>query len=315
MSREMLIALAGGAISGAAVGGAASMAATLGLLTALLLAYLAPLPVMAAGLSQGPRAVTVAAICGFMMAGLLGGAMAAGLYGLIHGLPSWLVVRQALLQRPTPDGGRDWYPVGAIVCWLSALAACLFVVAAALTNLSAETGIKDAVSSYLDAVIAHVQPEFPAANRDQVVAVLAPFFPAEMAGSWMLMVILNAVLAQSLLSRSGRALRPSPAFSDLELPQWASWPLVAAAAVALIGPGEVEYIGRNLAMILAMPFFFLGLAVVHALVRRLAFPAMALVVFYLLLLLTGWPVVLVAGIGVVEQWAGVRRRFAAPGTG
>ncbi len=89
-----------------------------------------------------------------------------------------------------------------------------------------------------------------------------------------------------------------------------------SAADALLGPGELEYIGRNLVIILAVPFFFLGLAVIHALARRAVPMAMLLAVFYFvfygLLLFTGWAAMMaVAAIGLIEQWGGgLRRRFA-----
>ncbi len=38
-----------------------------------------------------------------------------------------------------------------------------------------------------------------------------------------------------------------------------------------------------------------------------------LVVFYLVLVLFGWPAFLVvAALGFIEQWTGLRRRFAGP---
>ena len=72
----------------------------------------------------------------------------------------------------------------------------------------------------------------------------------------------------------------------------------------------MEYTGRNLAMILAVPYFFLGLTVVHAWAHRVSFTGTALVVFYLMLVIWGWAALIVAGIGVIEQWSGLGRRIA-----
>jgi len=113
----------------------------------------------------------------------------------------------------------------------------------------------------------------------------------------------------------GRNLRPSPAYAETTLPQWVSWPLVAAAALSLVGSGDIQFLGRNLAMVLAVPFFFVGLAVVHALARRVAYKGLILISFYVVLVLSGWAMVAVAGIGIAEQWFGVRNRFAGPPTG
>jgi hypothetical protein len=126
----------------------------------------------------------------------------------------------------------------------------------------------------------------------------------------MVMSVVNAVLAQHLVTRMKRNLRPTPAYADLLLPQWMSWPLIGSAALALIGSGDLQFTGRNLTLVLAVPFFFVGLAVVHTWARRVAYTGVVVVVFYLILLLSGWAMLAVAGLGMAEQWIGLRGRFA-----
>ena len=93
--------------------------------------------------------------------------------------------------------------------------------------------------------------------------------------------------------------------------------VIKAAALlgVLLGAPELKYIGRNLAMILAVPYIFLGLAVVHALARRLSFPGTFLAVFYIVLVYfvlgnSGWLVVVLAAVGMIEDWTGLRVRLA-----
>ncbi len=314
MSKDMLIALAGGGLSAAA-----AMAFLAGSPGALVFVYLAPLPLLLVGLGLGAKAGMVAGITGFMLAGLTGGAMAAGMYGVLNALPAALVVRQALMQRPAgPSSGVEWYPVGSILCWLTVLGAGTFLMAVLASHAVGEAGIEGAVSTYLDRAFEIMAPALDAADRVNVVAAFTPLFPGFVVTSWVVMTAVNGALAQAGLVRLGRSLRPQTALATLKLPEWMSALLVAAAAVALLAPGELEYIGRNLVVILAVPFFFLGLAVIHALARR-AVPQTTLLavfyfVFYILLLVTGWAAVIVAGVGVIEQWGGgLRRRFAGPG--
>ncbi len=316
MSKDMLIALGGGGLSAAAF--MAFLAGSPGALT-LVIVYLAPLPLLLVGLGLGAKAGTVAGVTGFMVAGLAGGAMAAGPYGLLNALPAALVVRQALLHRPAgPAGGVQWSPVGAILCWLTVLGAAIFLMAVLASHAAGEAGIEGAVSTYLDRLLEAVAPSlFGEGERANWVARLTPLFPGSVVVSWLVMTAVNGALAQALLARMGRGLRPRTALADLKLPEWMSTLLVASAAVALLGPGEVEYIGRNLVIILAAPFFFLGLAVIHALARR-AVPMATLLgvfyfVFYGLLLFTTWAALTVVAIGLIEQWGGgLRRRFAGP---
>jgi hypothetical protein len=57
-----------------------------------------------------------------------------------------------------------------------------------------------------------------------------------------------------------------------------------------------------------------GLAVVHVWTRRWPARMVTLTGCYLLLLVFGWPVLLVAGLGFMEQWL-LLRRHVAGGTG
>ncbi|MCH7486273.1 MAG: DUF2232 domain-containing protein [Proteobacteria bacterium] len=309
MSKNTLIALGGGGLS--AIASLAFMSGSPG---ALIFVYLAPLPLLTVGLGLGPLAVTVGGISGLLIAGLFGGAMTAGLFGMIHALPAWLVTRQALLQRPAPDGGMNWYPAGFVLSSLAALGAAFFTLTALITS-SGEGGLEMAVSAYLDQVFTYMAPSLPVEERGHVVAALTSVFPGALVTSWVVMMAINGVLAQWILVRLGRNQRPSPALADLELPDWLSWILVGSAVIALLGSGAVEYIGRNTVMILAVPYFFLGLAVVHALARRVSSTGMILTAFYLILLVSGWAIFTVAGLGMAEHWLGLRRRLKGPDRG
>jgi hypothetical protein len=102
--------------------------------------------------------------------------------------------------------------------------------------------------------------------------------------------------------------------ADLELPGWMTTGLAVVVLVSLV-PGRIGVIGQNAAIIIGLPFFFLGLAVIHAVSRRFGMRRLFLLVFYAILLLFGWPIIAVTGLGIVEQWAHFRRRFATTGTG
>jgi hypothetical protein len=128
------------------------------------------------------------------------------------------------------------------------------------------------------------------------------------------MMIVNTGLAQSLLAARGWNRRPRPRWSQLRLPGWFDWVLVATAATALVADGDAGFLARNIVMILLTPYFFVGLAVTHLVLRRAPMPVLALGAFYGILLvfflIAGG---IVAAIGVVEQWIGLRDRLAVAG--
>lgn len=309
MATALPIAVGAGSLS--ALGFLASLS---GLPGALLVVYFASLPLMMAGLTLGPRAVAIAGATGAVLCGLAGNGVVAALFALGNAVPAWLVTRQALLQSPGGAAGdpRSWYPPGSILCGLALFAAGILLAAGVAVQLGGEGGFRAAIAGALDEVFQTMAPDLAATDRTRAVEFMIPVFPGSAGTSWVLMLVINGVLAQGLVARMGRNLRPVTRFVELTLPQWASWPLVLAAAAALVGSGDLEYLGRNLAMVLATPFFFLGLAVVHVMARRSPLPGVVLAVFYVVVLFSVWSAMAVAGIGLIEQWVGLRRRFAGP---
>ncbi len=320
MPKNTLIALGAGVLGALAATAFLSRAPG-----ALMLVYFADLPLFMAGFAFGPQAAAIGGAAGFMTAGLIGGGLAAGIFGIMQAIPVWLVVRQLLLQRPAavagsdasdgqsdePGGQVEWYPIGDMLCWLTMFAAAMLTVMT-LTSLTGDQGLSVLVSTNLDEILQGLAPHWDEEHRASMVAVIVPMFPGAIGISWLVMTIVNATLAHGILTRLKKILRPSPTYTALDLPQWISWPLVLSALLALLGSGEMEYTGRNLAMILVVPFFFLGLAVVHTWARRVTYSGMVLAAFYLVLVLSGWATIIVAGIGIAELWVGLRHRMNGP---
>jgi hypothetical protein len=127
----------------------------------------------------------------------------------------------------------------------------------------------------------------------------------------MVMTVTNGCLAQGLLARFGASWRPSPDLAALSLPAWILMLLAAAAAAILIG-GTARFLGVNVMTVVAVPFCLAGLAVLHTLARRFPRPTVTLVTFYVLTGVFGWPLLVVALLGLLDSPLGLRRRFARP---
>lgn len=317
MSKSVLIALGGGGLSAVA-----SLAAQLGLPGAFLLACLAPLPLLAVGLALGPKAAAIAAAAGVLAAMAMAGAAAGGVFAGLHAVPSWLVVRQALTARGVAGGAAaggqgggddaaDGRLIGVILASLAVVAAVLGC-AVAMTA-SGDGGIEASIRDVLGAAVTATMTSLPAETRDGFVQSAAPYFVGLFGITWQLLIAGNGVLAQKIVSGRGWNARPTPKYAAVSLPDWLAWPLVGVAVVALVGSGDVQYLARNVALILAAPYFFLGLAVVHAVARQSRAPGLFLAAFYItfivFMIVAG---AVVAGLGMVEQWAGLRHRIAPP---
>ena len=232
-----------------------------------------------------------------------------------------ILCRLALMWRENDAGQRVWYPVGRLLVWLAGMAAAFFG-AGLLYFVGEDGGLVGAVESHLLATAdlleksdttGQVFTNTAEAIR-QSAADGARLLPATLSLSWMLSVMLNGMLAQAILHRSEHNFRPSPDYQHLELPKALSY-LAAGALVLSFAPGNLGFVAGTLAAIAIWPFFIMGLIVVHVISRRLSARFMLLAAFYLFLLGLGWPAALVAGLGLMDQWMGLRRQHGAPPNG
>jgi hypothetical protein len=270
---------------------------------ALILVYLAQLPLFAAGLWLGVGAAAVAGLTASIVLLAVSDVVAAALFAGLYAAPVVVLVRQALLARSGPSGALEWYPPGMLAAWLTGLGLAAF--AAALLILGGPDGIEAQLRQSLAPAVDRLVDE----RGDALTALLALVIPGVVAASWMVMTASNAALAQGVLARFGLAWRPSPDLASLTLPTWIPLLLAVAAAATAFG-GAARFFGVNVVIVLVVPLCLAGLAVLHTLVRRLPRPQVPLVAFYVLAGLFGWPLLVIAVLGLLDAPLGLRRRFA-----
>jgi len=304
VTRGLLIALIGGLASATFF-----LAVRTGAPGAIALTYLASVPVLAVGLSQGLLNAIIAATIAVVAIMIGIHATAAGIYIAIAAIPALIVIRQSLFSRPgaTPEE-LDWYPIGLILGHLAAYGLIILAIVS-VYFLGEEGGLTGKSQRLLEAVFARVT----AANPQLVIPVegIARYLPGLLLSVWLLIAIVNATLAQNVLSRIGHAIRPLPNYRSIELPNWMSIALALAILFSFFS-GVIGDFGRNASPLLSTPFFLLGLAVIHTLSRRVSARGPVLFGVYFLLVIVGWLSALVVLLGVLEQWISLRQRFAVP---
>jgi hypothetical protein len=257
----------------------------------------------------------IAAIVATAAVAVAAGWARAGLYAVTDAVLVIGIVRFALLNRPTADGGTEWYPPGHLLAGVALYGVAAFVVVALVLG-SGDQGLEAGISALLDGfreALAGASQDSTAAER--VLTTLKRVIPSLVVGWWVIIIAVNAALAQKVLARFDRALRPSPDLTATSPPAWLVAMAVAAAVVSLVGSGWLGFVATNIALILCVPYLLTGLAVIHAISVRWSGRLAILIAVYLLLLLFGWPLIVVAALGMVEHWAGLRQRFAGPHPG
>ena len=149
---------------GLSAGAAAALlfaSVTAGVWLSIPLFYLAPLPIMIAGLGWSHWSALVAAIAASAALGVAFGGVFFLAFLAGAGLPAWWLGYLALLARPgeassvaTPAGSPalEWYPPGRLVVWAAVLAALVVIVAIPNFGLDAEsfrTGLSKSLSRML----------------------------------------------------------------------------------------------------------------------------------------------------------------------
>ena len=277
----------------------------------MILAYIASLPLFVVGLSIGLLPAVMAGGVGAAVATIGDGWMAGVMFSCLFFAPTLVVVWQAL-----DDGlvGRKAGParVGMTILWLTGLGfAVLF--AAWLSCLKSPGGLPAISARVLSVLLAAAPIGYPAGDLAMrgVVRVLALLLPGILVLSWLFMIVVNGALAQGVLVRFRRNIRPAPALSSLALPSWVVIALAGVTGAAVLGRGSLAFLGVNGLVVLILPFFFAGLAVLHAATQRSRLKMALRVAFYVVMLLSGWPVLLLTVVGVADQWLGMRQKLAS----
>jgi hypothetical protein len=272
----------------------------------MILVYLTQLPLFVVGLWLGVGASALAGLAASLILMAVSNLMAAAVFGGLNAVPVVLLVRQSLLARTGAGGVIEWYPPGLLTAWLTSLG--LAAIAVSLLLLGGPEGVQAMLREVLaPALSRRVDQNIP--EHDELLSLLAFILPGIVTASWMVMTVTNGSLAQGLLARFQASWRPSPDLAALVLPVWIPVLLACAAGATALG-GTARFFGVNVLIVLVVPFCLAGLAVLHALARRFSRPAVPLITFYVLAGVFGWPLLLVAVLGLIDWSLGLRRRFA-----
>lgn len=278
---------------------------------ALLLAYLAPLPIMIVGLGFTHQAGAAAALIGGGTVGLAMGPVAGLLFVVALGFPAWYLARLALLARPVPpptDAAAgvlsgapapvEWYPVAPLVLHVAALAAVPVLLAGA-AMIWRFGGYAAAVATMADRLAALLSRD--TLPGDVRLADLVTLAPIAMAASGAVMLSVNLWLAGRTVEISRRLPRPWPNLPDsLRMPRQAAVGFVILAAAVFL-PDPVRLAAAVMAAALGIVFVFEGLATAHVLTRGLSARAATLGAIYVAtVFLMPWPLFALALLGLID---------------
>ncbi len=121
-----------------------------------------------------------------------------------------------------------------MICWLTGYGAAVFAVSVLMTSASQgslEGMVRGVIAQALEGYKTDAGGPGPSAMAEFVAA----YLPALVITSWLNMVAVNATLAQGLLTRLGRNLRPAPRLAAFEVSFLMSIPVVLAVLLFILG--------------------------------------------------------------------------------
>ena len=318
MMTTVLIALAAGCAS-------ALMFASIisGALVSLLLFYLAPLPLMVAALGWGPLSATIGGIAAASGLGALFGLPYCIAFVLTVALPAWWLGHLALLGRPVTMAASagngaapaapilEWYPVGRILLWTAGFAA-LTTLAALLTLGTDAATINAAMRRALLRIIGVRDPASTSGDTEHFIDALVTIAPPAAAIVAMMTLTLNLWLAAKITATSDRLHRPWPDIKSAALPPMTLAALSLALALCFTG-GLLTILGQIASAALMMAYALTGFAVLHTLTLAMKSRTLWLSGAYAVVLVFGWPVLAMVGLGLADAVFGFRQRYLQRG--
>ncbi len=312
------------AIIGIGAGSAAALlfaSVTSGTWLSIPLFYLAPLPIMIAGLGWSHWVALIAALTGASALGIVFGAVFLFAFLAGAGVPAWWLSYLAMLARPASGNGHErtleWYPTGRLVMWAAILAALVVIVA--IPNLGTDgesfrAGLHDALARMLK-----VQTDTPAdapltlpggADPERFINFLVLVIPATAAVLATVTNLFNLWLAGRVVKFSGRLTRPWPQLSAMRFPPLLTAGLAGAIALSFVG-GLVGIVASVVSASLLMAYGVLGFAVLHAITQGMNSRPFLLGGTYLVVLMIGWLILVLCLLGVVDTMIDLRARVAS----
>lgn len=291
---------------------------TTGNVLALLLYFVAPLPVLLAALGWNHRAGIVAAVTGALAVAVVFGPLAGVVFATSVALPAWWYAYLLLLARTNADGIVEWYPLGKVVVWMAGISAGLTMLGALMLGSSYEAFVRsfERAVSIIEQINPNtfqgVSPEAKAQSITEMAQLFAVVAPPISAAVGVGFAVLLAYLAGRITLASGRLPRPWPDVPAAELPAVALWALLATLAASAVLRGFPGLFALSFAAALAMAFCMQGLAVIHVLTRGVAGRGGILASLYVVfVLLPGWPAIICALVGIADTVFGLRARRLA----
>lgn len=284
---------------------------------ALLLFFLAPLPIVIASLGWKHTTGLIAGLVGALMLAMIFRWQTAVIFLLSSAVPAWFFSYLSLLARDDGRGQKEWFPVSLVFAAIilgTALLTLLAIVSLGRSDADFAAQI-DQFITRMNVLNPGLMPTLAPTEREQLVRLMVLILPPMTAIMSVLTTTAMFYLGAKAVQTSGRLPRPWPALAwETRLPGFA-FPLLLGGILLGNFDGFIGLASRITAAAVFAGCMVQGLAVLHALAGLSPARLAILSAFYaLIVLLGGWPLILIGLIGLADSLIDFRRRLSKGGT-
>lgn len=284
---------------------------------AVLISYIAPLPVVIASLGWTPwTGLFAIAIAGASLSLTIGSTFAIG-YALGVGGPAWLLSALLLLRQPVEGAGSRWVRPGVVLLASAILAGFVTLMSAIAVGGGSFATYADAMRQVVDAMIrmqANVptgQPLPSGSGSSEIAEALVSFFPIAIGASVVPLIVANVWAGAKIVAVSGRLPRPWIAAYATRMPH-ATLPILVVALACSMLDGFVGVLAKGLMGAGIAVLAIQGLAAIHDRTLGKASRPLILGLLYGLLILTlGWAMPALAIVGFIDMLSNRRSGASA----
>ena len=267
----------------------------------------AALPMAYIGLAYGAAQAAMVAVATVIISGVILGPSLAIVFFFLFLLPTFVLVRQALLSRAQDSDPKAeaaptfvFYPLQNLI--LLTLAMTGLGTLLGFLSLGGDVGLPQAMADALMAspgISSALVSVYQISSPEDYLR-LANFMVIASFASWPLLVLGNAQAAQGLLVKLGKNLRPAHDYLSLTLPPWLALVFGALFVLGLALPGWVGTLAATLAALVMSAYFLLGLAIIHAIPRNWNGRGIVLTTLYFLIFVMAWVSIPVSLMGLLD---------------
>ena len=267
--------------------------------------YFFPFPLFVVGMASGVGkcVITLGVLCLALF--IIFGVEMASIYLILYGLPSVLLVRQALSRTVHPDLSTSWPSFGKVLEMMIALGliSCAF-----LSFYFSPDNIRILQQTLQENN--NFQEFFPAFDPAQLETFFL-FLPGTIVLGWCFLLLGNEVLAQKLLSSCNYNIRPDFHLRDISCPRWILYLFLTSSVGGWLLSGTMlGFIAKNCALISGMGVFLNGLSLIHQVIKTSRYSGRLFFFFYLFFFLSVWLVLVIIGFGLAETFLKLKKRIS-----